>query len=236
MSVNIYKISGIHCQACVDKITEAFKERHIDAIVSLNPPQIEITSERSANRSLVQNILSKAGNYTLVDGVEDQRVKLETESFRPLIIIFGYILLGTLSISYAAKNFSLHFVMNNFMGLFFFVFSMFKMFDIKQFAATYSSYDLLAARSKIYALSYPIIELILSILYIINCCPFVTNLITLALMTISAAGVTIALSNKKKIQCACLGTAFKLPMTKVTLIEDLLMAVMALFALIIYKN
>jgi hypothetical protein len=33
--------------------------------------------------------------------------------------------------------------------------------------------------------------------------------------------------NKDEIQCACLGTVFKLPMTTVTIVEDLLMVVMA---------
>ncbi len=37
-----------------------------------------------------------------------------------------------------------------------------------------------------------------------------------------------ALLQKRTIQCACLGTALKLPMTKVTLGEDLLMGLMAL--------
>jgi hypothetical protein len=35
------------------------------------------------------------------------------------------------------------------------------------------------------------------------------------------------LLRKSKIQCACLGTFFKLPMTQVTLFEDLLMVGMA---------
>jgi hypothetical protein len=37
--------------------------------------------------------------------------------------------------------------------------------------------------------------------------------------------------NKKKIVCACLGTVFNLPMTKVTIIEDSIMVAMAAFML-----
>ena len=54
-----------------------------------------------------------------------------------------------------------------------------------------------------------------------------TNIITLVLMLVGAAGVLNALLNKQAIRCACLGTALNLPMTKVTLVEDLTMAVMA---------
>jgi hypothetical protein len=41
-----------------------------------------------------------------------------------------------------------------------------------------------------------------------------------------------ALWDKRAIRCACLGTALNLPMTKVTLVEDLTMAAMAALMLI----
>ena len=46
-------------------------------------------------------------------------------------------------------------------------------------------------------------------------------------MGLSAVGVVKALVAKRKIQCACLGTVFNLPMSRVTLIEDGLMIAMA---------
>ena len=46
-------------------------------------------------------------------------------------------------------------------------------------------------------------------------------------MTISIIGVLQSVLNKKKIQCACLGTVFNLPMSTVTIIEDALMIVMS---------
>ena len=54
----------------------------------------------------------------------------------------------------------------------------------------------------------------------------------LALMGVSSIGVVQSLLKKRAIQCACLGTIFNLPMTKITLFEDLLMVAMAGFALI----
>ena len=53
------------------------------------------------------------------------------------------------------------------------------------------------------------------------------NLVTLVVMLIGALGVLLVLLDKRSIRCACLGTALNLPMTKVTLVEDLTMAVMA---------
>ena len=49
----------------------------------------------------------------------------------------------------------------------------------------------------------------------------------------NSAYVTQALLQKRKIRCACLGTILKLPMSGITLLEDLLMGVMALVMLVI---
>jgi hypothetical protein len=51
-------------------------------------------------------------------------------------------------------------------------------------------------------------------------------------MGFGAIGVIRAVRQKQAIQCACLGTVFQLPMTRVTIIEDLLMVIMSLFFLI----
>jgi hypothetical protein len=42
-------------------------------------------------------------------------------------------------------------------------------------------------------------------------------------MTVSIIGVLQSVLNKRKIKCACLGAVFNLPMSTVTIIEDLLM-------------
>ena len=60
-----------------------------------------------------------------------------------------------------------------------------------------------------------------------------TNIITVAIMGVSAVGVGNELRKKNQIVCACLGAVFKIPMTKVTFTEDLLMAGMALWMLIL---
>jgi len=51
-------------------------------------------------------------------------------------------------------------------------------------------------------------------------------------MGFSSLGVIQSVLDKKKIRCACLGAFFKLPMSTVTIIEDLLMVAMAVFMLV----
>lgn len=67
----------------------------------------------------------------------------------------------------------------------------------------------------------------LGVAYLLAWAPIVTNSVTLVLMLAGATGVLKALLDKRSIRCACLGTALNLPMTKVTLVEDLTMAAMA---------
>ena len=48
-------------------------------------------------------------------------------------------------------------------------------------------------------------------------------------MFVSLIGVIKSVVQKSEIECACLGTVFNLPMSYVTIIEDGIMLVMALF-------
>ena len=52
--------------------------------------------------------------------------------------------------------------------------------------------------------------------------------LTVLFLSITTVGGVKVLSNKKEVQCACLGTAIKLPMTIATLIENSIMIVMAI--------
>ncbi len=57
-------------------------------------------------------------------------------------------------------------------------------------------------------------------------------LITIIILGITSVGVTQTLLNKKTINCACLGTTLKLPMTEATFIENAIMIIMAIILLI----
>ncbi len=155
------------------------------------------------------------------------------ESLRPLFIIVAYILGGVFLRAALSGNWNPHELMTTFMGGFFVVFSLFKMIDLPGFADGYATYDVIGKRSRAYALAYPFLELALGVLYLAAWQLPLVNAITVVLMSIGAVGVFQALREKRAIQCACLGTALKLPMTTVTLVEDLGMAAMAAVMLVI---
>ncbi|HQR44012.1 MAG TPA: copper chaperone, partial [Gemmatales bacterium] len=99
--------------------------------------------------------------------------------------------------------------------------------NLQKFADAYRTYDVVARRSRLYGLAYPFIELGLGIAYILHWQPVIVNVITLVVMGVSTIGVVQSLLARKTIQCACLGTVFNLPMSSITLVEDLLMVSMS---------
>lgn len=119
-----------------------------------------------------------------------------------------------------------------FMGWFFLVFGALKIIRINGFVEAYQMYDLIAMRSSIYAYAYPFLEFGFGLAYLFAWQVTAVSAVVLIVMLVGALGVYKKLRKKEEIPCACLGTVFKVPMTWVTLGEDLLMALMALLILI----
>ncbi len=117
--------------------------------------------------------------------------------------------------------------MHDFMGLFLVVFSMFKFFDLPGFADGFQKYDLLAKPFRPYAYVYPFIELGLGLAYLARWNLPLVYVATTVVMVFGSLGVIGALRRGLDVQCACLGTVLKVPLSTVALTEDLGMAVMA---------
>lgn len=150
------------------------------------------------------------------------------KDFIPLIVIFSLIILFTLVRQFISGDWNMMDAMSDFMAGFFLIFGSFKIINLRKFAVAYKEYDILAKKYIAYGYIYPFIEVGLGFAYLFRFMPIVTNAFTYILMLFSAIGVSIELAAGKEIMCACLGMVFKLPMTYVTLFEDMLMAGMAL--------
>ncbi len=151
-------------------------------------------------------------------------------TYYPLLLIVGYIFGGSLLVQIGVGGLASIDTMDTmryFMAGFFLVFSFFKLLDINAFADAYAGYDLLAKRWRGWGLVYPFVELALGAAYLANFNPALTHWATIIVMGFSAIGVIKAVLSKTQIQCACLGTVFKLPMSTVTIVEDVGMVAMA---------
>lgn len=149
-------------------------------------------------------------------------------SYYPLVLILFYLLGASGLAEVAAGGFDWMRAMRHFMAGFFLVFSFFKLLDVPSFAMSYSSYDIVARRWLGYGYLYPFLELGLGAAYLANVFSLAINIATIVIMGVSSVGVLQSVLARRKIQCACLGTVFNLPMSSVTLIEDFLMIGMAI--------
>ena len=156
--------------------------------------------------------------------------KSKFQQLKPLLLIFFYIISAIVLLHY--KNWSWNEAMLDFMGLFYVIFSFFKMLDLKGFPESFRMYDPLAKRIPLYGSIYPFLETSLGLMFLMRFEIKIALIITLVLLGITTFGVTKTLLDKKLIQCACLGTALKLPMTEATFIENIIMIVMAIILLI----
>lgn len=160
--------------------------------------------------------------------------KITWKSYMPLIVIISVILLTAITISIHDASFdmfSFEKLISYFMIGFFLTFATFKLMDLKGFAHGYQTYDLLAQKAAWYGYIYPFIELFFGFAMILL--PFSKSLIIVEfiVMAFSGLGVAIKIAKKETFICACLGTFLKIPLTKVTLIEDFGMAALALIML-----
>ena len=162
--------------------------------------------------------------------IDQEQSKLQ--QLKPLLIILTYISVASILMNY--KNWNSSEAMLDFMGLFYIVFSFFKMLDLKGFPESFRMYDPLAKRLPIYGRIYPFIETGLGLMLLIRYEVKIALIITLFVLGVTTIGVTKTLLDKKSIRCACLGTVLKLPMTEATFIENIIMIVMAISMLINY--
>ena len=231
-----YKISGMHCASCVDKMADALKNIPgvVNASVTLNPPEAKVEMKDHISTATFKNAVQAKGAYDINEKTNEMAMsssmdlpEIKASTYKPIILIALYLIGGVLLHGFISSKWDPGMLMSDFMGGFFIVFSFFKMLDIEGFANSYTMYDIVAAKVKAYGYIYPFIELALGIAFLVRFNPMMTNAVTLVVMTISIIGVLQSVLNKKKIQCACLGTVFNLPMSTVTIIEDGLMIAMS---------
>ena len=234
---SILQISGMTCEGCKSSVEN--KLSSLDGIdnvqVDLARGQAVIYSKNPISFSLIKDTLPPKYSLINEEGKNlnthgDETVKeSKIKQLKPLFIILGYIFIASILLNY--KNWNSSNAMLDFMGLFYIIFSFFKILDVKGFSMSFRMYDPLAKQAPIYGYIYPFIEVILGLMFLIRYEVNIALILTLIVLGITTIGVTQTLLNKRSIKCACLGTTLNLPMTEATFIENALMIIMA-FALI----
>ncbi len=234
-----YNITGMTCSSCQAKVQQLLLQvAGITKVeVDLQKAEASVQMDKHIATGILQNALKDFPKYQLTEkvtarpAVAEFNTEAEKKSwiatYKPVLLIFGYITAISLLIENLNGAFVLMRWMNNFMAGFFLVFSFFKLLNLKGFAESYSRYDILAKRWNGWGYLYAFAELALGVAFITGFYPLLTNAVTLVLMIVSIIGVLQSVLNKRKIKCACLGDVFNLPMSTITIIEDALMIVMS---------
>ena len=240
---HIYKIKGMTCGSCKASVENSLRDIDDVSDVEVNLENQEATITMDKHIDIVELQKSLASKYTITQKeiknvftstqsssfeIEEEKSKLQ--QLKPLLLIIFYIASASVLLNY--KTWSWSEFMLDFMGLFYIVFSFFKMLDLKGFPESFRMYDPLAKRVPFYGKVYPFIETALGLMFLMRFEINIALIITLIVLGITTIGVTKTLLDKKSIRCACLGTALKLPMTEATFIENAIMIVMATLMLI----
>tara|TARA_B100001093_G_scaffold7614_1_gene7432 strand:- start:86 stop:799 length:714 start_codon:yes stop_codon:yes gene_type:complete len=234
---NTFKISGMTCNGCKvtveSKINSLIEVDHVN--VNLEVGEVTIYSQNQISFSTINNLLPS--KYQIIGGDTNSEFNSSTENEKsklkklmPLFIILFYI--STISILLNYEDWNLTYAMYDFMGLFYVIFSFFKILDLKGFTMSFRMYDPFAKKTSFYAWIYPFIEVLLGLMFLMRIETKAALILTIVVLGITSIGVAQTLINKRSIQCACLGTTLKLPMTEATLIENSIMILMSVSLLI----
>ena len=224
-------VTGMTCTSCVARVEGALTAvsgvEHVH--VDLKQGTAMVSGGDGLTRDTLMQAVVGAGYGVTSEAVAEVESSTDVRasatnssaSFAPLLVAVALIGAGSLAAG-GADGF-----MGRFMGGFFLVFGGLKLLDLRGFVSAYAMYDLLAGRVAAYGWVYPFLEVGLGLAYLAVPSEASLHLATLGLMAFSSVGVILAVTRGEKLKCACMGTAFNLPMTTVTIMEDLGMAAMA---------
>ena len=221
-----YAISGMTCAGCARKVEAALQAVAPSASVTLDPPVASVTG---ATMDALNAALTAIGKYRL-SATASVIAPLPTnqtswiKTYFPLFLVLSLVALA----AFAGDTW-----MISFMAGFFLVFGAFKLLDVPAFADAYSTYDVVAKKIRVWGLAYPFVETALGFAFLFQFQLHAATWVALVLSLVGAIGVIQSVLAKQTIKCACLGTVFNLPMSTITIVENLGMAAMAAVMLMV---
>lgn len=240
-----YRLTGMTCGSCEAKVKASLMQ--VDGVKDVEVSKEEQSASIEATESItIERLQSTLADKYQISDIEVSSPSISTsnieqndterrswfQTYKPVVLIFLYLFSVSLFVELRWESIDVMRWMRHFMAGFFLTFSFFKLLNLEGFKNSYAMYDKVAQAWPTWGYIYPFVELALGVSFLMNFAPQVTLLVTLIVMSVSIIGVLQTVLDKKKIQCACLGDVFNLPMSTVTIIEDGLMIVMALVMLL----
>lgn len=169
---------------------------------------------------------SRIGGYTdLAKKLgEDVDSSPKPKSYRPVIAVFSVAALMAIATSQWIVGF---------MGFSLCILAILKLMDPEAFQKSFQKYDIVTKRFPPYSHAYPYLELLAGIGFLSGFLPTLTGLVSFLVGSVGTYSVYKSVyTEKKDLECACVGGSKNVPLGPVSLTENLVMAVMGLFLLI----
>ena len=152
-----------------------------------------------------------------------------TYSFILIIVIFGLnYFINYIYLKHKSNNINQKVLKNNSMGTLLIFFGILKLINLEKFVDIYSKYDIITTNFKLYGYLFPFIEILIGYMLLLNYKININHIIILILMIISIVSVIISKINGQKFRCGCLGSFFHVPLSYVTIFENIYMIIMIL--------
>lgn len=153
--------------------------------------------------------------------------------YLPLITtaLFSFAVGGVIT---SFQMFSTELFLMNSMGVFITLIGLLKLRDVHKFVQMFRRYDPLAKKSLFYARFYPYLETTIGVLILSRIFVIPVQLVVIAMYTCTSIGIIHSLKSKENLACGCLGGGVTLPLSNVTIFENIVMITMALFTLLCY--
>ena len=231
---NIYKVQGMTCDDCVQTIkTKLELENEITEVnISLSESKLTVISNKNYEPEDLNKIIKNIGNYYIENNKSNKYKQGNLidyiKTYKPILLALFFVVLLAV-ISSIERSFSYKEFFRLYMGYFFIIFSFLKLQNIKQFALSFSKYDPISQKFFKFGIIYPFLELLLGILFILNFLGLTINILTIIIFIPQTIGVIIKLKNNEKISCACVGTSTEIPISNLTILENIIMCLMAIY-------
>lgn len=195
--------------------TDAFKRQH----------RVETTPQTFIDGQRI-------GGYDQLREYFGEQVENKDEtSYQPVVAIFSVAFLMALAFSWAAFGTVLTIrAIEWFVAISMTILAVQKLQDVESFSTMFLNYDLLARRWVRYGYLYPFGEALAGILMIAGALIWIAAPVAFFIGTIGATSVFKAVYvDKRELKCACVGGTSNVPLGFVSLTENLMMMVMAIW-------
>lgn len=155
-------------------------------------------------------------------------------TYTPVLAVFAVTALMALAVSYALTGQALSGrAFQWFIGFSMCALGMLKLRDLSTFSSMFLGYDLLAQRWIPYAYLYPFAEVGAGVLMIAGALTWLSAPVALFIGGVGAVSVFKAVYlDKRSLKCACVGGDSNVPLGFVSLLENVMMAAMAVWMLV----